>query len=316
MESITKRNEHIFSRSYKALLKGIRDVYYREDESRDRIIEVYRDNYYRHINLIHDMIINYITINIGEEFSKKTIYNNYIVLFILFFIVDVENNGLDKKKIEDFAFILISEGFKHNRGEGNIQINFSVLFRMIELNYDSFTNFKLLGFPRFSVLFSKNKVDEPINKQLTIEVPKTPQYNDINQSNTSFLESRSTTPTSQYQNCQVNQVNQVNQINQINQVNQELLMINQQKSLIESLVQRLILIEEENKKLNNMLMVSMQENKILNDMNAVLLNSQSLLTVQNEELKEKNKLLYRSERPHNDFEQSIINLIDNDKLFY
>lgn len=307
MESITKRNEHIFSRSYKALLNGIRHIYYREDESRDRITEVYRGNYYRHINLIHDMIINYITINIGEEFSKKTIYNNYIVLFILFFIIDVENNGLDKKKIEDFAFILISEGFKHNRGEGNIQINFSVLFKMIELNYDSFTNFKLLGFPRFSVLYSKNKVDEPINKQLTIEVPKTPQYNDINQSNINFIESRSATPTLQYQNTQLNQVNQVNQ---------ELLMINQQKSLIESLVQRLILIEEENKKLNNMLIVSMQENKILNDMNAVLLNSQSLLTVQNEELKEKNKLLYRSERPHNDFEQSIINLIDNDKLFY
>lgn len=176
-KSVSENQCH-YRRFVKALRVGITSIYYRDDENLDEILKIYDQYIFTYIHGIHFFIMQemekYIAVTTG------TMYQNNLVLIVLFFILDYERgmkrigftNSIDypNEMIATFVHILFKEGFK---GDMNGIVDFDCnLLQIIHIlgvdRIDLFNRLKLLKNPRISILYQK--FPQHISYQPTPEV--------------------------------------------------------------------------------------------------------------------------------------------------
>ena len=163
-KSISENKDH-YRRFVRALRVGITSIYYRDDKDLNEILKIYDQHIFTYVHGIHFFIMQemdkYVTVTPG------TMYQNQLVLIILFFLLDYERgmkrfgftNTIDypDEMIGKFVHLLFEEGFK---GDFNGITEFDCnLLQMIHIlgvdRMDFFDRFQLLKNPHISILYQK-----------------------------------------------------------------------------------------------------------------------------------------------------------------
>lgn len=182
-KSVLDSREH-YRRFVRALRVGITSIYYRDDKDQQEILKIYDQHIFTYVHGIHFFIMKelekYVPITSG------TMYQNHLVLIILFFLIDYERGmkriGLTdpidypNEMVTNFVKLLFKEGFKEDlNGMMEFECNFLPMIHILGVDrIDLFDRLRLLKNPRISILYQKlpRNISPPtIPKQETAQVP-------------------------------------------------------------------------------------------------------------------------------------------------
>ncbi len=291
LEQKIKHNKSVFNRTCIALRRGIVSIYYRDHNNRDKILKIYDENIFKYIDYIYDIIMVRIRM-ISKDYSKKTMFNNILILIVLFFIIDLEiiekdSNSLSIQNIEQFLDLIIYEGFKHNEGNVNFRLDPVIIFNLMNFNINSFSNFLLLQNPVISIFYNKKngsesptlELENDINVVNKINIPFSPI--NVNKNDNNNVENIS---QKQISNTSVPVETPVF-INNFNTVPNVL------NNLEENNLEKINLLSMEILQLRQLLAASLEQNAFLTNLNSLIIQQKEILIHEIENLKLYNKYL-------------------------
>jgi hypothetical protein len=163
-KSVSENREY-YRRFVRALRVGITSIYYRENTNQQEILKIYDQHIFTYVHGIHFFIMQELEKYV--QVTPGTMYQNHLVLIILFFLIDYER-GMKRigftdpihypnEMIAKFVKLLFNEGFK---GDSNGITEFDCnLLKMIHHlgvdRMDLFDRLLLLKNPRISILYQK-----------------------------------------------------------------------------------------------------------------------------------------------------------------
>ncbi len=270
LENKKSHNTSVFRKSYIALRRGIQSIYYREDNERDTILKIYDNNAYYYMDYIYDIIIAKIKF-ICNDYSKNVMFNNMLILILLFFIVDYRNlENKNIEKIDEFLNLIVNEGLKYNLGNGYFQLNLNIVLQILNLDIHDFTNLLLLKNPSISIFYNKKNGDR--DSPLLIETAKIDKDNNIQNISLSPI------------HIKEEPINNINNNNNNNTLNNQVL----EQNIIET---QMNILSLEVLRLRELLGKSMEQNGFLTGLNNILIQQKEVLIQEIENVKTKNKQL-------------------------
>ncbi len=310
LENKKKHNTIVFKKSYTALRRGILSIYFREDIEKDSILKLYDEHIFTYIDYIYDIIIAKVK-NICKDYSKNIMFNNLLILILLFFIIDyrhVENYQLEK--IDEFFEIIVNEGLKYNNGNGYFQLNLNIVIQMIHLDLQNFQNLLLLKNPNVSIFYNKkNTVDLNSHNLSGSESPLLGE--------SVFFEKENNILSNIQQNtCLPTPIH----INHVNQTTKEEPVLNSKVVEENIIATQMNILSLEILRLRELLGKSMEQNSFLTGLNTVLIQQKEILIQEVENVKIKNSQLLiendmlkreRESSFENDFTKSLTYSIFN-----
>lgn len=180
-------NQQYYRRFVRALRVGIQTTYYRNDEDKDEILQIYDTYIHIYVHAIHHFLMQEISRRLTTV-SNETMYQNRLTLIILFFILDFERGmkSIDmeypqvdypNKMVELFTEYLFEKGFRGMmHGTTPFECDFLEIVTKMGLSHlDSFDRLALLKKSSISILYIKigdsGFVDKMESSKTKIQTP-------------------------------------------------------------------------------------------------------------------------------------------------
>lgn len=179
-KSVTDNREH-YRRFVRALRVGISSIYYRDNENVKEILKIYDQYIFIYVHSIHYFIMKELEKYV--EITSGTMYQNHLVLIILFFLIDFERGmkrmGLTdsieypNEMVANFVKLLFEEGFKGDmNGLKEFDCNILQMIHILGVDrMDLFDRLRLLKIPRISILYQKFPQNIPSPVQELTPIP-------------------------------------------------------------------------------------------------------------------------------------------------